>query len=70
MSRIDRLCKIKSMLQTRRAVPIEQFLDELEISHTIMYCDIPLLLLGDNMRSISKYQRDNGGNEPEHPFQR
>jgi predicted DNA-binding transcriptional regulator YafY len=59
MSDIERLHRIKYMIQQRKCVPIEDFLDELEISKATFKRDLDYLR--DRLKAEIKYDRFLGG---------
>jgi predicted DNA-binding transcriptional regulator YafY len=65
MSDIERLHRIKYMIQQRKCVPIEDFLDELEISKATFKRDLDYLR--DRLKASIKYDRFLGGYKFENP---
>ena len=65
MSDIERLHRIKYMIQQRKCVPIEDFLDELEISKATFKRDLDYLR--DRLKASIKYDRFLGGYKFEFP---
>jgi len=65
MSDMERLHRIKYMIQQRKCVPIEDFLDELEISKATFKRDLDYLR--DRLKASIKYDRYLGGYKFEFP---
>ena len=65
MSDMERLHRIKYMIQQRKCVPIEDFLDELEISKATFKRDLDYLR--DRLKASIKYDRFLGGYKFEFP---
>jgi predicted DNA-binding transcriptional regulator YafY len=65
MSDIERLHRIKYMIQQRKCVPIQDFLDELEISKATFKRDLDYLR--DRLKASIKYDRFLGGYTFENP---
>ena len=65
MSDMERLHRIKYMIQQRKCVPIEDFLDELEISKATFKRDLDYLR--DRLKASIKYDRFLGGYKFENP---
>ncbi len=59
MSRTERFCKVYLTLHERRVVPIEVFLDELDVSHAIFKRDIEYMR--DRLHAPIVWCRDAGG---------
>jgi predicted DNA-binding transcriptional regulator YafY len=65
MSDMERLHRIKYMIQQRKCVPIDDFLDELEISKATFKRDLDYLR--DRLKASIKYDRFLGGYKFEFP---
>ena len=59
MSDLERLHRIKYMIQARKCVPIQDFLDELEISKATFKRDLEYLR--DRMNASIVFDRAEGG---------